>query len=61
MAKRKWKNIDPLCAPFIRLESGMKPQDLIYLWEDYHLHRLVALEYCEKLYDEYVYGRIVNE
>jgi len=61
MGKLSLKNIDSLSAPFIRLRPGMTSQEFIDLWECYHIQRLVALEWCENLYEEYVFGRTPNE
>ena len=61
MAKRKWRNIDPLKAPNIILRQGMKPNELIALWEGSHMQCLYAEEWLENLYDEYVMGEVPND
>ena len=61
MAKRKWRNIDPLKASDIMLRPGMTPEELIELWEGHHIQILFGYEWLDNLSNEYIYGEIPNE
>ena len=61
MAKRRWRNIEPLKSPTVVLWQGMTAKEFIDLWESEQLYYLVAHEWMDNLYNEYVLGGTPTE